>query len=501
MTLQLESVASPWAGSALLHDVSAQSRSAWRKKYARWVTVGDGLVLAVAIAASSTLRFGVNSDHRTGGEFVVSYTSLGVILWIGWMVSLQFAGARDERVLGGESLELRRIVNSSVLMFGVLAIASVLFKVDMSRGYLALAFPLGTIALVLARVVARSSLRGLRAEGRALERVLLVGATETTRRTIDLLGDNRRHGLAPVAVWAPYLPAGGFRAADFDASLQTYGPEIDIEAAIIESQATMVIVSESAVLGHDGLKELAWRLEALDVELLISPNVVDVANARLHLTTLASMPFLHVDEPQYAAAAEWPKVIFDRVGAAFLLVALSPLLLAAAVAVKLSSRGPAFYRQERIGLDGTPFSIVKFRSMRVNADAELHSLLAAEGQEQGPLAKLTRDPRVTRIGAFIRRFSIDELPQLFNVVKGDMSLVGPRPQRQFEVDQYDHAAHRRLRVRPGVTGLWQVSGRSDLAWEDAIRLDTYYVENWSMVADLVILWRTVRAVLTSDGAY
>jgi exopolysaccharide biosynthesis polyprenyl glycosylphosphotransferase len=210
---------------------------------------------------------------------------------------------------------------------------------------------------------------------------------------------------------------------------------------------------------------------------------------------------LHVSEPQYAAAARLSKRLFDIVGASLLLVAAAPLFVATAIAVKVSSPGRVFYRQERIGRNSERFGMIKFRSMRSDADSQLAALLKAEGKSLAELPKLTRDPRVTRVGSFIRRFSIDELPQLLNVVKGDMSLVGPRPQRDFEVAQYDRLAERRLTVRPGMTGLWQVSGRSDLAYAEAISLDVHYVENWSMVSDLMILWRTARAVVASEGAY
>jgi exopolysaccharide biosynthesis polyprenyl glycosylphosphotransferase len=219
------------------------------------------------------------------------------------------------------------------------------------------------------------------------------------------------------------------------------------------------------------------------------------------MTTVARLPFVSLDPPAYTAAAAWPKKVFDRVGAAALILAMSPVLLVTAAAVLLTSRGPVLYRQERVGRDGEPFDMLKFRSMRTGSDDELQALLAERGSDLGILAKLHDDPRVTPVGRFIRRFSIDELPQLFNVLGGTMSLVGPRPQRQFEVDLYDNIAHRRLRVLPGVTGLWQVSGRSDLTWEEAIQLDTYYVENWSMTGDVQILWRTVRAVARPTGAY
>ncbi|RYZ60845.1 MAG: sugar transferase, partial [Proteobacteria bacterium] len=233
---------------------------------------------------------------------------------------------------------------------------------------------------------------------------------------------------------------------------------------------------------------------------LLSPNLVAVAGSRIGMREVAGMPFVAVKEPTYAEAGNWPKLVFDWCGALVLLVMGSPILIAAALAVKLSSPGPVFYRQERIGRDGEPFDMIKFRSMRVGADADLARLLEAQGTAGQPLFKVENDPRITRVGRFIRRYSIDELPQLLNVLRGDMSLVGPRPQRGGEVALYDRTARRRLRVRPGMTGLWQVSGRSNLSWEEAIALDMHYVENWTLVGDLQILVRTVKAVVAKDGA-
>lgn len=271
--------------------------------------------------------------------------------------------------------------------------------------------------------------------------------------------------------------------------------------AVKRSEATTVVVTDTEHLGHRGLKELTWELEGSGIELLVSPSVVDVAGSRIHLRAVASLPLLHLEEPQFAEAGAWPKLAFDRMVAAVLLVVVSPLLALVAVLVRVTSAGPIFYRQERIGREGIAFNMVKFRTMKVGADAELQALISEQGSAETPLFKVKDDPRLTRIGGFMRRYSIDELPQLFNVLKGDMSLVGPRPQRQAEVELYDTAAHRRLHVLPGMTGLWQISGRSDLSWEESIRLDNYYVENWSLVGDLLILWKTVRAVISPNGAY
>jgi exopolysaccharide biosynthesis polyprenyl glycosylphosphotransferase len=271
--------------------------------------------------------------------------------------------------------------------------------------------------------------------------------------------------------------------------------------AIRLSEADTVIVTDSQHLGPDGMRELTWNLDGVNVELMVSPNMVDVSSSRMQLGQLVDEPFIHLQQPQYEEAGSVVKALFDLTAGATLFLFALPVLAAAVFAIKVSSRGPAFFRQERIGKDGKSFTIYKLRTMISDADQQLADLLKDQGVGDSPLFKVGNDPRITRVGRLFRRYSIDELPQLINVLKGEMSLVGPRPQRAEEVSLYDHKAHRRLTVRPGMTGLWQVSGRSDLAWEDAVRLDLYYVENWSMTADLLILWRTIRAVLRSDGAY
>jgi len=329
----------------------------------------------------------------------------------------------------------------------------------------------------------------------------VIGGADSAREITEWFTDTPQSGFKVTGVWSP-------RESERRAWLDVrngYVPVFDsarsLSDAVELSDAQAVMVTDSEHLGHRGLRELTWYLDGRDIDLVVSPNVFTLPTARLSLHEASGMPLLHVQPPQYAGATRFTKSLFDRLGAALLLLAFAPLMVVVAILVKATSPGPVFFRQERVGIGGVPFAMMKFRSMRTGADAELAALLASEGKSLTELPKLTRDPRLTRVGAFLRRFSIDELPQLFNVVRGDMSLVGPRPQRDFEVEQYDHVAHRRLRVRPGMTGLWQVSGRSDLGYEEAIELDVHYVENWSMISDLIILWRTVRAVLGSDGAY
>lgn len=259
-------------------------------------------------------------------------------------------------------------------------------------------------------------------------------------------------------------------------------------------------ISNPEFLGADGMRHLAWELEASNTDMVVCPGVVDVAGPRLHISPVGGLPLLHVDKPQYRGARRAGKLTVDLGVACLATLMASPILLVLAVVVKMSSPGPVFYRSERIGLNGRPFRMLKFRSMVVDAEAQRSALMDAN-EGSGLLFKLRSDPRVTPVGRWMRRFSLDELPQLFNVLQGHMSVVGPRPPLPVEVAEYTSELHRRLMVKPGITGLWQVSGRSDLSWEESVRLDLYYVENWSMVQDLMIALRTVRAVLSSHGAY
>jgi exopolysaccharide biosynthesis polyprenyl glycosylphosphotransferase len=234
---------------------------------------------------------------------------------------------------------------------------------------------------------------------------------------------------------------------------------------------------------------------------VLAPSITDVARERISVRPVGGLPLIHVEKPRSASAVARAKRFFDVAGSAALIVAFAPLFLFAATQVWRFDRGPVLFRQERIGRDGSPFDCLKFRTMVTDAEARLVTVHSQQGSAVGIFAKIKDDPRVTAPGHWMRRFSIDELPQLLNVLRGDMSLVGPRPQVAHEVALYDHAMARRLRVRPGMTGLWQVSGRSDLSLAEAIRLDLYYVDNWSMVQDLTILARTFGAVLGSRGAY
>jgi len=273
-----------------------------------------------------------------------------------------------------------------------------------------------------------------------------------------------------------------------------------VPSAMTAVKADTVAITSTDELPPDKVKEISWGLEAGRQHLVLAPSIIDIAGPRLHTRPVAGLPLIHVETPRFTRGQLFVKRTFDIIGASILIVLLSPVLLVVTIAVSWTSIGPLLYKQERIGRNGQPFKMLKFRSMRVGADKELKALLEAQGTSEKPLFKIKDDPRITPVGRVIRKYSLDELPQLFNVLGGSMSLVGPRPQIAAEVALYTDAARRRLLARPGLTGLWQVSGRSSLDWEDAVRLDLYYVENWSLVSDLAILMKTAKAVAAPGGS-
>ena len=271
-------------------------------------------------------------------------------------------------------------------------------------------------------------------------------------------------------------------------------------AAVDDLRADVVAVASDPDLSGHALRRLAWQLDEREVDLILSPGIVEVAGPRLSIRPVAGLSLLHMERPATRGGRMLLKRMLDRLLGTGLFLALSPLLALIAIAIRRTSPGPVLFRQIRIGEDGKPFEMLKFRSMVVDAE-DRRAELEPENDGNGVLFKMRDDPRVTRVGALLRRYSLDELPQLWNVVRGEMSLVGPRPPLPQEVIAYSDDATRRLRVRPGMTGLWQVSGRSDLSWEESLRLDLRYVDNWSLALDATILWRTWRAVIGRSGAY
>ncbi|MGK0716081.1 sugar transferase [Leucobacter sp. W1153] len=482
-------------------SASAIARPDWRGRYARNIAVTDVLVLLWVIFGTQIVWFGtgaaevaMRNDLRISS---VSYWLFSILLVVVWSLVLGLFDTRDHRVIGAGSDEYKRIFHASLRLFGAIAILAFLFRIDVARGYLLIALPVGVCALWLSRWLWRQWLSAQRESGSYSARVLLVGRSTSVLRVARDLARNPYAGYWVVGACVP----SGSRD-----DLEALGVPIwhsvdDVHTAMSVTGADTVAVTGAEELPAEKVREISWGLESGRQHLVVAPAITDVGGPRITTRPVAGLPLIHIETPRFSRAGRISKRLMDLVLTGVIIVLTAPLLLGTAIAVRVSSPGPIFFRQERVGLQGKPFTMLKFRSMRVGADAELASLLKEQGTSQIPLFKVKNDPRITPIGTFIRKYSLDELPQLFNVFGGSMSLVGPRPQVAAEVALYSDAARRRLLARPGITGLWQVSGRSNLSWEESVRLDLYYVENWSLVGDLTILWRTAKAVLTSDGSY
>ena len=481
---------------------TTMSRSSWERKVARRILLTDALVVAFAVAAAHVLRYHVipvPPDILAVTRPGVWEVSIGV--FVGWMIALSVFRTRDPKTFDNGSRQYQRVARSTFTLFGWVAITALLLKWEISRGFLAISFAVGTTLLFMERRAWRTWVLRKRRKGDYLARVLVIGGVRSAKAMTLRFSEDAVSGFRVVGVWVPdrvAAPNERFHANDL--AVPVLGTESDLGQALGVDAVDTVVVTDTEHLGHDGMRELAWALEDRDVNLLVAPNVVDVAGPRIHLQAHGNMPLIYLSGPSYSKARSLRRTVFDRSFAALVLIFSSPVLLAAILAIRLTSRGPIFYRSERIGTDGVRFQMLKLRTMVQNAD-QMQEELHTHSDGNGPLFKLVDDPRVTRVGRFLRRYSIDELPQFVNVLKGDMSVVGPRPWVDTEVDPYSEFMRRRVLVKQGVTGLWQVSGRSDLTWEDSVRLDLDYVENWTMLRDMQIIFRTARAVLASRGAY
>jgi exopolysaccharide biosynthesis polyprenyl glycosylphosphotransferase len=326
--------------------------------------------------------------------------------------------------------------------------------------------------------------------------VLIAGTPGAVDDVARVLRRERQLGYRVAGALTP----DGIAGDETSSGIPVVGPSAGLTDTVRELGADVVFFADGAVASTDEMRQIAWNLEHDAVQVIVAPSVSDVASDRVRVRPVGGLPLIHIDPPRVTDASRWGKRLFDIVGASALLVLLAPVFAACALRIKLHDRGPVLFRQTRVGRNGERFGCLKFRTMVVDAEGLLAQLHTFTGYSSG-LFKMKDDPRITKPGRLLRRFSIDEFPQLVNVLRGEMSLVGPRPPLPMEVAQYSNRDARRLRVRPGLTGLWQVSGRSDLSWDEAIRLDLYYVDNWSVLQDLSILAKTLSAVLRSRGAY
>jgi len=400
--------------------------------------------------------------------------------------------------MGHGPQEFQRVVAASWYTFAVVAIVGFLTQWQISRGYLLFALPLGTVFLLVYRFAWRAWIHAQRDAGELQAQVLVAGPLRTSEQMIRRLRGARRAGFNVVGVCLP--PSSRGELADDLSDVPVLGSIADAVDAAQGVHAEYILLSGNDEMSLNEARRLGWALEGTGIGLIVVPAMVDIAGPRVMLSPVEGLPLLHVDPPTFDGRKYFIKALADRTFAVLALVLLGIPMIIVALLVKFSSPGPILFHQVRLGRDLEPFNMLKFRSMYHDSEQRLESLRGgSEGNDV--LFKMRNDPRVTPVGRFLRRFSIDELPQLFNVVKGDMSIVGPRPPLPAEAEQWDDRVARRQLVKPGITGLWQVSGRSDLSWDESVRLDLYYTENWSIGGDLLIMLRTVVAVLGRRGAY
>ena len=474
------------------------SEHAWARSYRARLRVTDTIIIFASIAAAFVARFGLDGVATQVAGFPVAYFIISVIIGGSWVIALYAYHTRDPRVVGMGLSEYKRVANASALTFGLLAIAFLVAKVDIARGYFVLALPLGATALLGSRWIWRQWLLKQRRYDHYLSRALVVGGRDDVEYVVKQI--QQKSGAAYNVVGAALEDPGTGKLVVGDRDVPIVANLDTITQAASNLHVDSVIVAGQPHGGGTFIRNLGWALEGTATDLVLASRLTDVAGPRIHFRPVEGLPLIHVEIPQFEGGKHILKRALDLVVSGTALLILLPFMVGVGIAIRLDSKGDALFRQDRVGRNGSTFRMLKFRSMVQDAESGL-AALQARNQGAGVLFKMKDDPRVTRVGRFIRKFSIDELPQLWNVFVGDMSLVGPRPPLRREVDGYETHVHRRLYIKPGLTGMWQVNGRSDLSWDESVRLDLYYVENWSLTGDIVILWRTFHVLVHPTGAY
>jgi len=476
-----------WA-EAHSHRVRPHLRRDPVRVYASRAVVLDLIAITIAGITGFVLRWTIPYSVDLNDPTYVSLVLVVIVAWIGTLV---VRGAYDTRILGVGSEEFKRVVAATATVFAAVAIVVFVFKIDLSRGFVVIAFITGILGLLVVRWSLRAWLRHERRYGHFLHRTVVIGDGPQQGEIVDLLDRDPVAGFTVVDVVSE--PALGAGVEELDHWLDEVMARIDL------SDADTVAIAGSPAVGQEVIKRLAWRLEGPRVDLLVAPTLGDVAGPRVTMRMAADLPLLHLDEPHLTGPKRAIKRSLDIAFGVGLFCAFLPFMIVAAIGVRLSGRGPVFYVQQRIGRGGEIITVPKFRTMYVGAD-KLRGEVIGQPDEH-IFDRYRRDPRITPFGRFLRRWSIDEMPQIVNVISGSMSLVGPRPVMLEEVPLMGDADHRRHLTKPGLTGLWQVSGRKAVDWEERMRLDLDYVEHWSPALDLVIVAKTVKVVLVGNGAY
>lgn len=471
-------------------DVGDLAKTAYARRGA-WIgplvrrLVGTDMVIAITVMAACLYSLPDTRPHT------LPFALLAGVLWA---TVLGLLGGYDSRRLGDGPEEFGKIGQAAVVVIALLGVVSYAFQLVLPRRDVLVAVPLIALFSLIGHYAWRRWLHRLRSAGHGMLRTLVVGDSFAIGDVVQRLTHQSHHGIDVVGACTPHH--GG---PEDIRGISVLGVLSEVPQVVVDHEIDNVVVVGSQISG-DALRRLSWALEQTGADLMVAPGLVEVTGAYVSLHPAAGLSLLRVEKPAHSSGRLMVKTVLDRLLGTLLFLAAAPVIGGAAIAVRLTSPGNAFFPQQRVGRDGEPFTMWKLRSMVADAEARRETLLDHSDRD-GLMFKMHEDPRVTPVGRFIRRYSIDELPQLWNVVKGDMSLVGPRPPLPPEYAQYHDAIHRRLRVKPGLTGLWQVSGRADLTWDESVRLDLRYVDNWSPSMDMLILWKTLRAVWTGDGAY
>ncbi|MEU0398672.1 sugar transferase [Streptomyces sp. NPDC006197] len=483
----------PSARERLADGTISRSAIEWEQRYRRTVIISDTVATAFVVTAIGDFFGGRDAANWHEKWGILAFGTQLLVLG-----ALAVSRAWAPAVLGQGAEEFRRLGRSLFTATVVLALGGIALTSRNIKLWIFVAIPAIALVTMTTRYLLRLWLHKERKEGRCLRPVLAAGSPDTVR---DLITRTRKFPHLGWRVEAVCTTDGRGLDGDLLDGVPVVGRLEDVAKHVRHDGYRVVAVTSDPHWSPDRLRRLAWNLEGSETEMVVAPVLMEVAGPRLHVDAVLGIPLLRVSMPTFTGGRRAIKEVVDRLGAAVLLLLFAPLMALVALLVLLDSRGGAFYRQRRVGKDGREFTILKFRTMVTGADGAARAALVDRNEGAGPLFKLRRDPRVTRVGAVLRRYSIDELPQLLNVLTGSMSLVGPRPPLPEESAAYGPDIRRRLLVKPGLTGLWQISGRSDLPWEEAVRLDLRYVEDWSLALDTVILWKTLRAVLYGQGAY
>lgn len=473
---------------------NVKAQLSWRALYVVALFAADMLAALGACGLSFLARGDVHHVQVMG--LSIPFPLLITFSLPTWLFAMFMSGAYRPNVVTEELRDYRIAVVVGLRTMAVVVIASFAFKASLSRLLVLVYFPSLIVFAIAGRFAVRRGLAKVREDGKAQVRLLLVGEMTAARRVASHLHRHRDLGYQIVGACTPN-DSGPF--AFGGKVIPTLGSPDSVLAAARSAGAEAVAVANPSGFEELTLQKLAWALERSGIDLLVAPDVAEVAGPRIRVAPTTGLPLLHITEPRVDGLVRRMILVGSRLLAIPLTVLISPLLLGIAVAILIDSGWPIFYKQERIGYLEKPFRILKFRTMVPDAEAQLPQIIHLN-EHDGALFKIRDDPRVTRIGRWLRRYSLDEIPQLLNVVKGDMVFVGPRPVLKREMSQFGQAEQRRFLTKPGMTGLWQVSGRADVPWEDAVQLDLYYVENWSPLLDLMILGKTLRTVLAGEGA-